>query len=79
MSVTDSGRVLWRAILAIVSILSLLAASPAPAQIVATPVPGDPVSIDTGAVSGKATERKAGVSHTVGPLTPARSPPTSTV
>ena len=32
---------------------ALLAASPVAAQIVATPVPGDPVSIDSGAVSGK--------------------------
>ncbi len=40
----------WSAI----SIASLLlAASPASAQIVAMPVPGDPVSIDSGAVSGK--------------------------
>src|SRR4051794_1345320 len=53
MSISDSGRALSRAVLAIASIFSLLAAAPAPAQIVATPVAGDPVSIDTGAVSGK--------------------------
>jgi len=32
---------------------AMLAASPAPAQIVATPVQADPVNIDSGAVSGK--------------------------
>ncbi|MGY0572050.1 carboxylesterase/lipase family protein [Bradyrhizobium sp. RDM12] len=37
----------------IVSFLVMLAASSASAQIVATPVPGDPVSIDSGAVSGQ--------------------------
>ncbi|WP_298877051.1 carboxylesterase family protein [uncultured Bradyrhizobium sp.] len=37
----------------IASLFMALAASSASAQIVATPVPGDPVSIDSGAVSGK--------------------------
>ena len=37
----------------IASLFMALAASPASAQIVAKPVPGDPVSIDSGAVSGK--------------------------
>lgn len=31
----------------------IFAASPAPAQIVATPIAGDPISIDSGAISGK--------------------------
>lgn len=53
MSVSDSGRVLSRAVLAIASILSVLAAVPTQAQIVVTPIPEDPVSIDSGAVSGK--------------------------
>ena len=37
----------------IASLFVALAASPTSAQIVAKPVPGDPVSIDSGAVSGK--------------------------
>ena len=40
-------------IVSLLGAFALLAASPVTAQIVATPVPGDPVSIDSGAVSGK--------------------------
>ena len=40
-------------IVSLLGAFALLAASPVAAQIVATPVPGDPVSIDSGAVSGK--------------------------
>jgi para-nitrobenzyl esterase len=40
-------------IVSLLGAFAMLMASPAPAQIVATPVPGDPVSIDSGAVSGK--------------------------
>ena len=47
-----NGNATWSA-LSIASLLVVLAASSASAQIVATPVPGDPVSIDSGAVSGK--------------------------
>lgn len=45
-------RAHWSAI-SIASLLTALVASSASAQIVATPVPGDPVNIDSGAVSGK--------------------------
>lgn len=47
-----NGNATWSA-LSIASLLVVLAASSASAQIVAAPVPGDPVSIDSGAVSGK--------------------------
>jgi para-nitrobenzyl esterase len=47
-----NGNATWSAI-SIASFLVMLAAPSASAQIVATPVPGDPVSIDSGAVSGK--------------------------
>ena len=40
-------------IAALLGAFVMLTASPAPAQIVAMPIPGDPVGIDTGAVSGK--------------------------
>ncbi|WP_369721559.1 carboxylesterase/lipase family protein [Bradyrhizobium sp. LLZ17] len=40
-------------IVSLLVVVALLTHSPAAAQIVATPVPGDPVSIDSGAVSGK--------------------------
>ena len=53
MSVSDSGRALSRTVLAVASILSLLTVMPSAAQIVVTPIPEDPVSIDSGAISGK--------------------------
>jgi para-nitrobenzyl esterase len=40
-------------VISLLGAFAILAASPVTAQIVATPVPGDPVSIDSGAVSGK--------------------------
>ena len=40
-------------IVSLLGAFALLVTSPVTAQIVATPVPGDPVSIDSGAVSGK--------------------------
>jgi para-nitrobenzyl esterase len=46
-------NILNRTAIPIASLLVALAISPVAAQIVATPVPGDPVSIDSGAVSGK--------------------------
>ncbi|MDH2349363.1 carboxylesterase family protein [Bradyrhizobium sp. SSUT112] len=53
MSVSNSGRALSRTVLAMASLLSLLAVMPSAAQIVVTPIPEDPVSIDSGAISGK--------------------------
>jgi para-nitrobenzyl esterase len=53
MSVSDSGRAISRMVLAMASILSLLAVMPSAAQIVVTAIPEDPVSIDSGAISGK--------------------------
>jgi para-nitrobenzyl esterase len=55
-SITNAGRARRRSAVSVTALLgtiAMLAASPARAQIVATPVPGDPVSIDSGAVSGK--------------------------
>src|SRR3954471_14132577 len=52
----NAARVQWRSAMSIASLLgtfAMLAASPAPAQIVATPAQADPVNIDSGAVSGK--------------------------
>ena len=58
MSILDgnAARIQWRSAISIISLVgafAMLATSSAPAQIVATPVPGDPVGIDSGAVSGK--------------------------
>ncbi|MBR0784349.1 carboxylesterase/lipase family protein [Bradyrhizobium iriomotense] len=53
---TNAARVQWRSAILVISLVGTFvmpAASPASAQVVATPVSGDPVSIDSGAVSGK--------------------------